>query len=256
MLRHWFLGGAACAQGIAGGSHTAAAPHGPQVYTWVNLSSISYQQAWARLGLPTIAVPSTAHSFTELKYALRSLHKHGLWDRLNRIYIVIDRVHGPPSWLDLGHPKVVVVPHERIFSDKSALPTRNFNAIMANIHRIPNLANWFIVSTDNYVLARRFKLVEMYETQHKLIHTFLTDGIYPSSNSWQVSAARRAHVPCVPHPTLTTGPVHRAPSTTRNRSCATCSATSCSRRTRASGRCWCPSACCSSCTRCARASST
>lgn len=185
----------------------------PQVVTWVNLSSIAYQQEWARKEGPRqLAVASSPYSFTELKYVFRSLVKFGLWDLLHRIYVVLDPVHGPPSWLDLSEPKVVVVPHAHIFRNKTVLPTRNFNAIMANIHHIPNLSKWFIytrcggvgegsaadprrsaatprgVCSDNNLLGKAFDLREMYDTQHQLIHTFLTDGIYWATNSWQGAA--------------------------------------------------------------------
>lgn len=171
---------------VLGPPAPAPSPAPRQVYTWVNLSNTAYQQEWARLGLPTLAVPSTKRAFSELKYAFRSLQTNGLWERLNRIYIVIDRSHGPPSWLDLSHRKVVVVPHDRIFANKTVLPTRNFNAIMSNIHRIPGLSKWFIFSSDNFLLGRPIDMRELYDSQHSLIHTFLTDGIYPSTNSWQV----------------------------------------------------------------------
>jgi UDP-N-acetylglucosamine-lysosomal-enzyme len=41
-----------------------------------------------------------------------------------------------PSWLDLDHPRITVVPHEDIFLNQSHLPTFSSPAIETHIHRI------------------------------------------------------------------------------------------------------------------------
>ena len=45
-----------------------------------------------------------------------------------------------PSWLNLTHPRVTLVPHSSIFSNpEQQLPTFNSNAIQACLHNIPGL---------------------------------------------------------------------------------------------------------------------
>ena len=69
----------------------------------------------------------------ELRYSLRSVELYAPWIR--RIFIVTNGQI--PSWLNMSHPKVEVVPHSRIFPNSSHLPTFSSPAIESNIHRIP-----------------------------------------------------------------------------------------------------------------------
>lgn len=53
-----------------------------------------------------------------------------------------------PPWLNTEHPKLHVVRHDE-FIPRAYLPTFSSSAIMLNIHRIPGLAEQFILSNDD-----------------------------------------------------------------------------------------------------------
>lgn len=80
----------------------------------------------------------------ELRYSLRSLAKFAPW--INRIFLVTD--HQIPGWLDANHPKVTLVNHEDILP-ADVLPIFNSSAIESAIHRIPGLAEHFLLANDD-----------------------------------------------------------------------------------------------------------
>ena len=87
--------------------------------------------------------------FDELRYALRSIERYGPWIR--NIYLVTDGQR--PSWLNEQGTNLRVVDHTEIFPE-SALPTFNSHALTASIHRIPGLADRFILFNDDIFLGR------------------------------------------------------------------------------------------------------
>ena len=54
-----------------------------------------------------------------------------------------------PPWLNTEHPKLHIVRHDE-FIPRAYLPTFSSSAIMLNIHRIPGLAEQFILSNDDF----------------------------------------------------------------------------------------------------------
>lgn len=86
----------------------------------------------------------------ELRYSLRSVWLHAPWVR--NIYIVTNGQI--PSWLNLQHPRIHMVPHEAIYKNKSHLPTFSSPSIEANLHRIPGLAEHFIYLNDDVMFGR------------------------------------------------------------------------------------------------------
>ena len=83
------------------------------------------------------------------RYSLRSLEVNAPWIR--NIYIVTNGQI--PSWLDTNNPRVRIVTHEEIFTDKSALPTVSSPAIELNLHHIPDLSDYFIYFNDDVFLG-------------------------------------------------------------------------------------------------------
>lgn len=78
---------------------------------------------------------SAAHRFAdndELRYSMRSVEKFAPWVR--NIYVVTNGQ--VPAWLDRTHPKIRLVTHEHIFTNRSHLPTFSSPAIESHIHRI------------------------------------------------------------------------------------------------------------------------
>ncbi len=80
----------------------------------------------------------------ELKYALRSAHKHAPWIR--KIFIVTDNQR--PSWLDISHPRIQIVDHRDIFPE-GVLPCYNSSVIEYFLYKIPDLAEHFLYSNDD-----------------------------------------------------------------------------------------------------------
>lgn len=83
---------------------------------------------WCAVLLPTLwAQPSSRVMLNcvrmtdngELRYSLRSIETFAPWVR--RIYLVTNGQ--VPAWLNVNHPRIVVVRHEDIFDNKTHLPS-------------------------------------------------------------------------------------------------------------------------------------
>lgn len=79
-----------------------------------------------------------------LKYWFRGIEMNAPW--LNKIYFV---TYGHlPKWLDVSHPKLVIVRHDE-FIPHEYLPTFSSNPIELNLHRINGLSEKFIYFNDD-----------------------------------------------------------------------------------------------------------
>lgn len=99
---------------------------------------------------PAEQAKSRFRNLEELRYAMRSIEEYAPW--INRIFLVTNGQ--VPSWLDTSSAKVQVVDHKELFSDESALPTFNSNAIELNLDRIEGLSEHFIYFNDDVFLGR------------------------------------------------------------------------------------------------------
>lgn len=99
----------------------------------------------------------------ELKYSLRSIEAYAPWVR--NIYIVSDGAM--PSWLNINHPKIHIVPHSEII-DRQYLPCFNSHVIEAHLQNIPGLAEYYIYFNDDVFLTRPVSAS----------YFFLPNGIY------------------------------------------------------------------------------
>ena len=81
----------------------------------------------------------------ELKFSLRSVERYMPW--INHIFIVTD--NQIPSWLNLEYSKVSIIDHKDIMNE-DILPTFNSMVIEANIYKIPNLSDYFILANDDF----------------------------------------------------------------------------------------------------------
>jgi hypothetical protein len=84
----------------------------------------------------------------ELRYSLRSLVAYAPYIR--HIYIIT--MDQRPAWLE-EHPMITIIDHTEIFKDPSNLPTFNSQALESNIHRIPDLSEYFIYFNDDVFLG-------------------------------------------------------------------------------------------------------
>jgi hypothetical protein len=129
------------------------------VYTWVNDQDPKWQerkQSHLPGSLSSDDRASRAHHLEryknrdELRYSLRSVEAFAPWVR--RIFIVTD--DQTPEWLNAGHPKIAVVDHREIFSEKHALPSFNSSGIETQLHHIDGLAEHFLYFNDDFFLGQ------------------------------------------------------------------------------------------------------
>ena len=130
------------------------------VYLWVDDSDPRWRERRARVlsetgqnGADSADETVSAHRFRdrgELRASLRSLEMYAPWIR--RIYLVTDDQR--PGWLAADNGRVKVVDHREIFSDPSVLPSFNSHAIESQIHRIPGLADHYLLMNDDVMFNR------------------------------------------------------------------------------------------------------
>jgi len=131
------------------------------VYLWVDDSDPRWREkregVRRALGMepsPAVADDTVAsHRFRdrgELRASMRSLEMYAPWIR--NVYLVTDEQR--PAWLDDTHGRVKVVDHREIFSDPSVLPSYNSHAISSQIHRIPGLADHYLLMNDDVMFNR------------------------------------------------------------------------------------------------------
>ncbi len=124
------------------------------VFSWVDGTDIEFQrQRAARMKSYVVGEGDDSEArfrqIDELKYALRSVYLFAPWVR--RIFIVTDSPR--PEWL-ADHPSVTIVRSEEFFSDLSALPTHNSQAVESQLQHIPGLSEHFLYSNDDMFFGR------------------------------------------------------------------------------------------------------
>lgn len=137
------------------------------VYTWVDGGDKEWQASFQQRKkgqkvCHEACLPSRFKSHDELKYSLRSVWKYASF--INHIYIVT--ANQKPSWL-IDHPKITIVNHSEIFYNQSHLPTFNSQAIEANLHHIPNLAECYIYFNDDVFLGKRVRVRDFFSKSGK-----------------------------------------------------------------------------------------
>ncbi len=126
------------------------------VYTWVDPADPEWRRAHAAhsgAGGTSLTSADNAERFIdrdELRYSLRSVWMYAPFVR--HIHLVTaDQV---PAWLDTSDERISVVSHRDVFPDPSVLPTFNSQAIEANLHRVPGVAEHFLYFNDDVFLGR------------------------------------------------------------------------------------------------------
>ena len=97
----------------------------------------------------------------ELMYSLRSVAECASW--VNHIYI-ITVFNQIPRWLNIDHPKITIVPHEKIFP-AGALPTFNSTEIDMCIPNISGLAEHFIIMNDDTFFNKKVSQSFFYDSR-------------------------------------------------------------------------------------------
>lgn len=115
------------------------------VCPWVDGNDPAWQQEWQHYASPE--QQSSAILFRDwdlMRYWFRGVEKALPWIRTVH-FVTWGHL---PLWLNTAHPKLHIVRHDA-FLPKAYRPTFNSGAIMLNIHRIPGLAEQFILSNDD-----------------------------------------------------------------------------------------------------------
>ncbi|MGC2942556.1 Stealth CR1 domain-containing protein [Brevibacterium sp. FAM 24638] len=128
------------------------------VYTWVDGADPAWVTSKRRLEAqlagheyhPEANHEARFESKDELKYSLRSLEYFAPW--FNKVYIVT--AGQLPSWLNVDHPKIVMIDHSDIYDVPDHLPTFNSNSIISRLHHIPGLSEHFIYLNDDVMFGK------------------------------------------------------------------------------------------------------
>jgi hypothetical protein len=126
------------------------------VYTWVDGSDPEWNAKRNEKLLLAGRLPKNVNSEAlfqdnhELRYSLRSIAKYIPW--INKIFIVTD--NQIPVWLNTSHPKIKIIDHKDIFSNKDYLPTFNSCSIETQLHHISELSEQFIYFNDDMFVGR------------------------------------------------------------------------------------------------------
>lgn len=96
-----------------------------------------------------------------LRFGLRSLEQNLPWLRTLWLYSARPQV---PAWLDVDHPQVRIVHHD-VCLPQDRLPTFNSFAILSAIHRIPGLAEHFLLMEDDRMLGRPVRPEDLWDAE-------------------------------------------------------------------------------------------
>jgi len=102
-----------------------------------------------------------------LKYWFRAVEENAPWVRM--VHVVTNGQ--VPSFLDTSHPKVNMVFHQD-FMPPEHLPTFNSVSIQVNLHRIPGLAEQFVLFDDDMFINRKIS-PSFYFSRSKPCYTFI-----------------------------------------------------------------------------------
>lgn len=95
---------------------------------------------------------------SEILFCLRSIQKNLPWIRC--IFIVVADYQAPDKYFNLKFrredqgTKIQIIRHSEIFEDHACLPTFNSQAIEANLHNIPGLAEQFLYANDDFYVGK------------------------------------------------------------------------------------------------------
>lgn len=133
------------------------------VYTWVDGNDKAWklsQDQWrTKEGIPpppdaSLRDPTPNLSKDELYFSIKSVKKYMPW--VNRIYI-FTQTPQKPHWYnpsDASMSNIFVVHHENVFASNAPLPSYNGLLNQSQVHRIPGLADHFILFDDDFFVGR------------------------------------------------------------------------------------------------------
>lgn len=113
----------------------------------------------------------------ELRYALRALNRFAPW--INNVFIITD--NQKPSWINTK--TVNIISHQEIFPPEVRLPVFNTRPIEFCAHRIPNLAEHFLLFEDDFMLGREIRKKYFFTPEGKPL-VWISKKKYGKINSW------------------------------------------------------------------------
>ena len=133
------------------------------VVSWINMSETGYHDWPPRRferarGRPYAGIGHDRPPNSEIVFALRSLHKHGVMKHVNKIFILYDdQKQGPPQFLNDWQTVVRPVPHTElvggtVFVDR----VRRFQTVLAFVQHIHGLSEHFLFLNDDVLLMQDF----------------------------------------------------------------------------------------------------
>lgn len=118
------------------------------VVTWVDSSDPKWQKEYQKYRPDTNPQKDARYRNWDIfRYWFRSIEKNAPW--FNKIYFVT--FGHTPKWLNLNHPKLVIVKHDD-YIPKRFLPTFNSRCIELNFGRIAGLSEHFVYFNDDTYL--------------------------------------------------------------------------------------------------------
>lgn len=123
-------------------------------------------------------VPCQLRDLGELRYVLRSLERHAPW---GRIVLVVQSEAHLPAWLRRDRVRVVL--HEE-FIPAEMLPTFHWVTIAAHMHRIPDLAEHYLVWEDDVVLSGPLRPEDVFDAEGLPARPLDAAPILPGLERW------------------------------------------------------------------------
>jgi len=132
-----------------------------------------------------------------LKYVLRSIEQNCPW--YHKIYLITKGYH--PDWLNIKHPKIVLIREDELFIDKSHLPVFSSVAIEMNLSNIPNLSEQFVYLNDDMLIMQKLSVKRFFiegKPVDFLSHSFIPRnkifGIFKKRDTWIHSLNNTLHL--------------------------------------------------------------
>ncbi|MGI9915858.1 stealth family protein [Vibrio owensii] len=125
------------------------------VVPWVDGSDPEWQEEFKKYNPDPDSCDARFERYRDwdlMRYWFRGVEKNAPW--VNKIYFIT--WGHVPEWLNVNHPKLVIVKHED-YIPAEYLPTFSANPIELNMHRIKGLSEHFVYFNDDFFLLNKTK---------------------------------------------------------------------------------------------------
>lgn len=86
-----------------------------------------------------------------LKYVLRSIEQNCPW--YNKIYLITTGHY--PKWLNINHPKIVLITHDELYFNNNHLPVFNSSSIEMNLANLKNISEKIVYLNDDMIILKK-----------------------------------------------------------------------------------------------------